>query len=77
MAFTHEFFLRIGLFLCFVAIVETSVNACLINTGSKLVLIGTGAAGALHISFPGLGRLRAAAGGKSFTWVHLNYSSLK
>ena len=33
--------------------------------------------GASHIAFPGLGRLRAAAGGKSFTWVPLNYSSLK
>ena len=33
--------------------------------------------GASHISFPGLGRLRAAAGGKSFTWVPLSYSSLK
>ena len=32
--------------------------------------------GASHIAFPGLGRVRAA-GGKSYTWVPLNYSSLK
>lgn len=32
--------------------------------------------GASHIAFPGLGRVRAAAG-KSYTWVPLNYSSLK
>ncbi|MBC7602948.1 MAG: MBL fold metallo-hydrolase [Ramlibacter sp.] len=33
--------------------------------------------GAAHISFPGLGHLRAANGGKSFTWVPVNYSLLK
>lgn len=33
--------------------------------------------GAAHISFPGLGRLRAAPGGKGYTWVPLNYSTLK
>ena len=33
--------------------------------------------GASHIAFPGLGYLRMTAGSKSFTWVPLNYSSLK
>jgi glyoxylase-like metal-dependent hydrolase (beta-lactamase superfamily II) len=33
--------------------------------------------GASHISFPGLGNLRAADGGKGYTWVPLNYSNLK
>ncbi len=33
--------------------------------------------GASHISFPGLGHLNAAPGGKSYTWVPLNYSGLK
>ena len=33
--------------------------------------------GATHIAFPGLGHLRAGPGGKSYTWVPLNYSSLK
>ena len=33
--------------------------------------------GATHIAFPGLGHVRAAAGGKAYTWVPLNYSSLK
>jgi glyoxylase-like metal-dependent hydrolase (beta-lactamase superfamily II) len=33
--------------------------------------------GVTHVSFPGLGRLRANADGKSYTWVPLNYSSLK
>jgi glyoxylase-like metal-dependent hydrolase (beta-lactamase superfamily II) len=32
--------------------------------------------GAAHIAFPGLGHVRKA-GGKSYTWVPLNYSSLK
>lgn len=32
--------------------------------------------GAAHISFPGLGRLRAGSG-KGYTWVPLNYSTLK
>jgi hypothetical protein len=30
-----------------------------------------------HVSFPGLGNLRAVPGGKSYIWVQLNYSSLK
>ena len=33
--------------------------------------------GVTHISFPGLGNLRASADGKSFSWVPLNYSGLK
>jgi glyoxylase-like metal-dependent hydrolase (beta-lactamase superfamily II) len=33
--------------------------------------------GIAHIAFPGLGHLRANAGGKGYTWVPLNYSSLK
>ena len=33
--------------------------------------------GVTHVAFPGLGHLRAAPGGKSYTWVPLNYSSLK
>ena len=33
--------------------------------------------GVTHISFPGLGNLRAGADGKGFTWVPLNYSGLK
>ncbi|HSV45240.1 MAG TPA: MBL fold metallo-hydrolase [Ramlibacter sp.] len=33
--------------------------------------------GASHISFPGLGHLRSATGGKGYTWVPLNYSGLK
>lgn len=33
--------------------------------------------GVAHISFPGLGRLRSGPGGKGYTWVPLNYSSLK
>jgi glyoxylase-like metal-dependent hydrolase (beta-lactamase superfamily II) len=33
--------------------------------------------GAAHVSFPGLGRLRAAPGGKGYTWTPVNYSSLK
>lgn len=32
--------------------------------------------GSAHLAFPGLGHVRKA-GGKSFTWVPLNYSSLK
>jgi len=32
--------------------------------------------GSAHIAFPGLGRVRKAAG-KSYTWVPVNYSSLK
>ena len=32
--------------------------------------------GSAHIAFPGLGHVRKA-GGKSYTWVPLNYSSLK
>jgi len=31
--------------------------------------------GAAHIAFPGLGQVRAEPGGKSFTWVPVNYSS--
>jgi glyoxylase-like metal-dependent hydrolase (beta-lactamase superfamily II) len=30
-----------------------------------------------HVSFPGLGHLRAVPGGKGYIWVPLNYSSLK
>jgi glyoxylase-like metal-dependent hydrolase (beta-lactamase superfamily II) len=33
--------------------------------------------GVTHISFPGLGHLRPGPGGKGYTWVPLNYSSLK
>ena len=33
--------------------------------------------GVTHIAFPGLGHLRSGPGGKSYTWVPLNYSSLK
>lgn len=33
--------------------------------------------GVTHVSFPGLGHLRTAPGGKGYTWVPLNYSSLK
>jgi len=33
--------------------------------------------GVAHVSFPGLGHLRAAPGGKGYTWVPLNYSTLK
>jgi glyoxylase-like metal-dependent hydrolase (beta-lactamase superfamily II) len=33
--------------------------------------------GVAHVSFPGLGHLRAAPGGKGYTWVPLNYSALK
>ena len=33
--------------------------------------------GSAHISFPGLGRLRANAGGKGYNWVPVNYSGLK
>jgi hypothetical protein len=32
--------------------------------------------GSAHIAFPGLGHVRKATG-KSYTWVPLNYSSLK
>jgi hypothetical protein len=32
--------------------------------------------GSAHFAFPGLGHVRKA-GGKSYTWVPLNYSSLK
>lgn len=33
--------------------------------------------GAAHLSFPGLGYLRKDAGGPGYTWLPLNYSSLK
>lgn len=33
--------------------------------------------GVTHVAFPGLGHLRANPGGKGYTWVPLNYSSLK
>jgi glyoxylase-like metal-dependent hydrolase (beta-lactamase superfamily II) len=33
--------------------------------------------GVAHVSFPGLGHLRALPNGKSYTWVPLNYSTLK
>lgn len=33
--------------------------------------------GAAHLSFPGVGHLRKAAGGKGYVFVPLNYSSLK
>jgi glyoxylase-like metal-dependent hydrolase (beta-lactamase superfamily II) len=33
--------------------------------------------GVAHVSFPGLGHLRAAPNGKGYTWVPLNYSTLK
>lgn len=33
--------------------------------------------GATHLAFPGLGHVRAEKGGKTYSWVPLNYSSLK
>ena len=33
--------------------------------------------GASHLAFPGLGHVRKVAGAKGYTWVPLNYSSLK
>lgn len=33
--------------------------------------------GVTHVAFPGLGHLRAMPDGKGYTWVPLNYSSLK
>ena len=33
--------------------------------------------GASHLAFPGLGHVSKVAGGKGYTWVPLNYSSLK
>ncbi len=33
--------------------------------------------GAAHLAFPGLGHVRKVAGAKGYTWVPLNYSSLK
>lgn len=33
--------------------------------------------GVSHISFPGLGRVSTKAGGKGYTWIPVNYSSLK
>ena len=33
--------------------------------------------GVTHVAFPGLGHLRANQGSKGYTWVPLNYSSLK
>ena len=33
--------------------------------------------GLSHVAFPGLGHLRASPGSKGYTWVPLNYSSLK
>jgi glyoxylase-like metal-dependent hydrolase (beta-lactamase superfamily II) len=33
--------------------------------------------GLAHVAFPGLGHLRANPGNKGYTWVPLNYSSLK
>ena len=33
--------------------------------------------GSAHLAFPGLGHLRKASGGSGYTWVPLNYSSLK
>lgn len=33
--------------------------------------------GITHVSFPGLGHVVSAPGGKGYTWVPLNYSSLK
>jgi glyoxylase-like metal-dependent hydrolase (beta-lactamase superfamily II) len=32
--------------------------------------------GVTHVSFPGLGNLRTAPGGKGFVWVPLNYASM-
>ena len=33
--------------------------------------------GVSHVSFPGLGRVRANTGGKGYIWIPVNYSSLK
>ncbi len=33
--------------------------------------------GSAHLSFPGMGRVRKDAGSKGYTWVPVNYSSLK
>lgn len=33
--------------------------------------------GVTHVSFPGLGNLRAAPGGKGYVWVPLNYASMR
>lgn len=33
--------------------------------------------GVTHVSFPGLGNLRAALGGKGYVWVPLNYASMR
>jgi glyoxylase-like metal-dependent hydrolase (beta-lactamase superfamily II) len=33
--------------------------------------------GVSHVSFPGLGHLRPAPGGRGYTWLPLNYSTLK
>jgi len=33
--------------------------------------------GAAHLSFPGLGHLRKASGGKGYVFVPVNYTSLK
>lgn len=32
---------------------------------------------ATHLSFPGIGHLRAAPGGKGYTWVPVNYTALR
>jgi glyoxylase-like metal-dependent hydrolase (beta-lactamase superfamily II) len=33
--------------------------------------------GATHIAFPGLGHVKTGTGGKAYSWVPLNYSSMK
>jgi len=33
--------------------------------------------GVTHIAFPGLGHVKTGAGGKAYSWVPLNYSSMK
>jgi len=57
--------------------VETSVNGYLINTGTNYAEAAKQGylVGSAHLSFPGLGHLRAE--GKGYAWVPLNYSGLK
>lgn len=62
--------------------VAMSYNAFLVNTGSELVLIDTGTGGKLddqpefhgagHLSFPGIGRVRA--GQDRFFWIPIAYT---
>jgi hypothetical protein len=68
---------------------ETSVNAFLINTGKRLILVDAGAGslfgptaaksgvlvGASHMPFPAVGHLTHT--GKSYQWVPVNYTQLR